>query len=160
MGGQGVPTPQLPPVLWPCTRSPGSYRRERLFADFLRVAGGPETPKSAKERFRVKSANNQVWNNQVWELPNIFQESPRQTKPKKGPKRKVHEFRPFLWILEFFLRKTSTVHIELLFWNAPAKSSWTDLTLVWFAGATPEFWRLPKFYPSLDTVVWCCLSSS
>ena len=24
------------------------------------------------------------------------QESPRQTKPKKGPKRKVHEFRPFL----------------------------------------------------------------
>ena len=26
----------------------------------------------------------------------ITQESPRQTKPKKGPKRKVHEFRPFL----------------------------------------------------------------
>ena len=26
----------------------------------------------------------------------FFQESPRQTKPKKGPKRKVHEFRPFL----------------------------------------------------------------
>ena len=25
-----------------------------------------------------------------------LQESPRQTKPKKGPKRKVHEFRPFL----------------------------------------------------------------
>ena len=25
--------------------------------------------KSAKERFRVKIANNQVWNNQVWELP-------------------------------------------------------------------------------------------
>ena len=24
------------------------------------------------------------------------QELPRQTKPKKGPKRKVHEFRPFL----------------------------------------------------------------
>ena len=37
----------------------------------------------------------------------------RQTKPKKGPKRKVHEFRPFLWILVFFLRKTSTIHIEL-----------------------------------------------
>ena len=33
------------------------------------------------------------------------QESPRQTKPKKGPKRKVHEFRPYLWILVFFLRK-------------------------------------------------------
>ena len=26
----------------------------------------------------------------------LFQESPRQTKRKKGPKRKVHEFRPFL----------------------------------------------------------------
>ena len=25
-----------------------------------------------------------------------YQESPRKTKPKKGPKRKVHEFRPFL----------------------------------------------------------------
>ena len=58
------------------------------------------------------------------------QESPRQTKPKKGPKRKVHEFRPFLWILMFFLRKTSTIHIELLFRNPPAKRSWTDL--LWF----------------------------
>ena len=25
----------------------------------------------------------------------LLQESPRQTKPKKGPKRKAHEFRPF-----------------------------------------------------------------
>ena len=64
------------------------------------------------------------------------QESPRQTKPKKGPKRKVYEFRPFLWILVFFLGKTSTIHIESLFRNAPARSSWTDLSLVWFAGAT------------------------
>ena len=31
-----------------------------------------------------------------------YQESPQQTKPKKGPKRKVHEFRLFLWILVFF----------------------------------------------------------
>ena len=66
------------------------------------------------------------------------QELPRQTKPKKGPKPKVHEFRPFLWILVFFLGKTSTIHIELLFRNAPAKSSWTDLSLVWFAGATTD----------------------
>ena len=68
----------------------------------------------------------------------LSQESPQQTKPKKGPKRKVHEFRPFLWTLVFFLRKTSTIHIELLFRNAPGKSSWTDLSLVWFAGATPD----------------------
>ena len=67
-----------------------------------------------------------------------YQESPRQTKPKKGPKRKVHEFRPFLWILVFFLRKTSTIHIELLFRNAPAKSSWTDFFWFWFARATPD----------------------
>ena len=33
------------------------------------------------------------------------QESPRQTKPKKGPKRNIHEFHPFLWILVFLLRK-------------------------------------------------------
>ena len=28
-------------------------------------------------------------------LQEFYQESPRQTKPKKGPKRKVHEFRRF-----------------------------------------------------------------
>ena len=49
---------------------------------------------------------------------------------KKRPKRKVHGFHPFLWILVFFLRKTSAIHIELLFRNAPVKSSWTDLSLV------------------------------
>ena len=38
----------------------------------------------------------------------------------------------------FFLRKTSTIQIELLFRNAPVKSSWTDLSLVWFAGVTPD----------------------
>ena len=62
------------------------------------------------------------------------QESPRQTKPKKGPKRKAHEFRPFFVNSGvFFLRKRSTIHIELLFRNAPVKSSWTDLSLVWFS---------------------------
>ena len=30
------------------------------------------------------------------DMSNINQESPPQTKPKKGPTRKVHEFRPFL----------------------------------------------------------------
>ena len=44
----------------------------------------------------------------------------------------------FLWTLVFFLGKTSTIHIELLFRNAPAKSSWTGLSLVWFAGVTPD----------------------
>ena len=76
----------------------------------------------------------------------LYQESPRQTKPKKGPKRKVHEFRPFLWILLFFLRKTSTIHIEFLFRNAPRKSSWTGLSLVRFAGVTPDS-RKPYVFP-------------
>ena len=78
------------------------------------------------------------------------QESPRQTKPKKGSKRKVHEFRPFLWILVFFLGETSTIHIELLFRNAPAKSSWTDLSLVWFAGATPDSLSFSRCTPNLQ----------
>ena len=49
----------------------------------------------------------------------------------KGQKQKIHEFRPFWWLLVFFLRKTSTILIELLFRNAPVKSSWTDL-FFWF----------------------------
>ena len=41
-----------------------------------------------------------------------------------------------------FLRTTSTIHIEVLFRRAPVKSLWTDLSLVWFAGATSDqrFW--------------------
>ena len=34
-----------------------------------------------------------------------------------------------------------SIHIELLFRNAPAKSSWTALSLVWFAGATPDCFK-------------------
>ena len=59
------------------------------------------------------------------------QESPRQTKPKKGPKRKVHEFRPFLWILVFFLRKTSTIHISNFSSGAPLRQV-HELTFLWF----------------------------
>ena len=62
----------------------------------------------------------------------------RQTKPKKGPERKVHEFRPFFVNSGIFLGKTSMIHVELLFRNATGKSSWTGLSLVWFAGVTPE----------------------
>ena len=68
----------------------------------------------------------------------LIRSRPGKPNQRKGPKRKIHEFRPFLWILVFFLRKTSMIHIELLFRNAPVKSSWTDLCLAWFAGATPD----------------------
>ena len=84
----------------------------------------------------------------------LIQESPRQTKPKKEPKRKVREFRPFLWILVFFLRRTSTIHIELLFRNAPSKSSWTDLSLVWFAGATPDWWFAGRWHRTIRIRIW------
>ena len=120
-GGVTEPSqPDLPPL--------DPTPSEPLPPDLIRIRFRPEfwsgsDPKSAF------SGPNRV---------KISQESPQQTKPKKGPKRKVHEFRPFLWILVFFLGKTSTIHIELLFRTAPAKSSWTDLSLVWFAGATPE----------------------
>ena len=60
------------------------------------------------------------------------QESPWQTKAKKGRKRKVHEFRPFLANSGVFvLGKTSTIHIELLFRNAPEKKV-HELAFLWF----------------------------
>ena len=60
-----------------------------------------------------------------------YQESPRQTE-------KFMNFAHFCEFWCFSFRKTSTIHIELLFRNVPAKSSWTDLSLVWFAEATPD----------------------
>ena len=56
-------------------------------------------------------------------VTNNIQESPRQTKPKTGPKQKTHEFCPFFVNSGVFLGKTSTIHIKLLFRNAPAKNS-------------------------------------
>ena len=64
---------------------------------------------------------------------------PGKPNQRKGQNDKFMNFAHFfVWILVFFLRKTSTIHIELSLRNAPAKSSWTDLSLVWFAGATPD----------------------
>ena len=57
--------------------------------------GFPSTVEAPKTRILVTIA------------PELLSGAARQTKPKKGPKRKVHEFRPFLWILVFFLGKTS-----------------------------------------------------
>ena len=47
--------------------------------------------------FRVISVRASFWRNGFFaDFFYSSQESPRQTKPKKGPKRKVHECRPFL----------------------------------------------------------------
>ena len=54
------------------------------------------------------------------------------TKPKKGPKRKVHEFRPFLcefWC--FSLGKTSTIHISN-FCSGMPPGKVHELTFLWF----------------------------
>ena len=56
----------------------------------------------------------------------LTQESPRQTEPKKGPKRKVHMNFAHFCVNSgvFFLRENKhDSHIELLFRNAPVKSS-------------------------------------
>ena len=48
-----------------------------------------------RETARSKDQSGYLLSGRTWENSGD-QESPRQTKPKKGPKRKVHEFRPFL----------------------------------------------------------------
>ena len=71
----------------------GGFRGRRPQETFFRLfwgfkPGGPERPLPCK------------WSTDSQRKWIVFakkdQESPRQTKPKKGPKRKVHEFRPFL----------------------------------------------------------------
>ena len=54
--------------------------RNTLTGPFSLGGGGQEVKKESKRVI----------------LTHFIQESPRQTKPKKGPNRKVHEFRPFL----------------------------------------------------------------
>ena len=58
------------------------------------------------------------------------QESPRQTKPKKGPQRKVHEFRPFLWILVFSFGKQA--RFTLNFCSGMPLWKVHELTFLWF----------------------------
>ena len=56
--------------------------------------------------------------------PGKPQESPRQTKnQRKGQNEKFMNFAHFCEFWCFSLGKTSTIHIELLFRNAPGKSS-------------------------------------
>ena len=104
-------------------------------------------------------------------LHHLHQESPRQTKPKKGPKRKVLEFAHFFVNSGVFLRKTSTIHISKFCSGMPLRKV-HELTflLVWFAGATPDcnsasrrqplwdlFWRWGKC--DLGGAISPCLSS-
>ena len=75
---------------------------------------------------RTRGRPRPEWMQKTFRLKNFDQESPRQTKPKKGPKRKVHEFRTFL---VFFLGKTSAILIELWFKFAPGRVH--ELAFLW-----------------------------
>ena len=58
---------------------------------------------------------------------------------KKGPKRKVSWISPiFCEFWCFSLRKRARFTLNLCSGMPLRKSSWTDLSLVWFAGATPD----------------------
>ena len=61
-------------------------------------------------------------------LPHFVRSRPSKPNQKKGRNEKSMNFAHF---------------IELLFRNAPQKSSWTGLFLPWFAGATPDFAKCP-----------------
>ena len=64
------------------------------------------------------------------------QESPRQTKPKKGPKRKVHEFRPFLW--EFWCFSLGKqARFTLNFCSGMPLRKVHELTFLWFGLSGP-----------------------
>ena len=67
----------------------------------------------------------------------LIRESPRQTKPKKGPKRKVHELRPSLcefWCFSLGEQARFTSN----FCSGMPPGKFMNRPLVWFAGATPD----------------------
>ena len=74
----------------PFAPSPNHFRELSVFGQFPRSADFPRLEckeDSILTRFRLRCG--------LFGPPEP-QESPRETKPKKGPKRKVHEFRPVL----------------------------------------------------------------
>ena len=55
-------------------------------------------------------------------LQHFIRSPPGKPNQRKGQNKKFMNLAHFCELVSF-LRKTSTIHIELLFWNAPAKSS-------------------------------------
>ena len=86
----------------------------------------------------------------VWAFCVLAQESPRQTKPKKGPKRKVHELRPFLWIQVFSLGKQA--RFTLNFCSGMPLGKVHELTFFglvcrghsWLAACVPREFEIPN----------------
>ena len=61
----------------------------------------------------------------------LHQESPRQTKPKKGPKRKVHEFCLFCEFWCFSLGKQARFTLNFFFSGMPPRKV-HELAFFWF----------------------------
>ena len=67
---------------------------------FGTLFGGEGEAKFYGKEFYGHLFFDELWTDRMFILlPHLnlsYQESPRETKPKKAPKQKVHEFRPFL----------------------------------------------------------------
>ena len=92
----------------------------------------------------------------------LVRSSPQQTKPKKGPKRKVHEFLLFCEFWCFFSRKTSTIHISNFCSGMPPRKV-HELTFLWFGlpgplltalGTSTRLTRIPGFGAFFFVVVF------
>ena len=89
-------------------RQPPLHRKSRCAPPCSTIAQGP-TQELAIRAHCLRPLSQVMFTSLVFEIISsafhaqkenlsgpVSQESPRQTKPKKGPKRKVHDFRPFL----------------------------------------------------------------
>ena len=107
-----------------------------------RPATGIETPNPETPRKKLKN----YLPGPVPELQKKIRSRPGKPNQRKGQNEKFMNFAHFFVNSGVFPLENK--HDSHLFRNAPAKSSWTDLSLVWFAGATPEkipkYWKYPK----------------
>ena len=130
---------------WPDSRE--WIRRFARITWFSRIVSGfPSRTPFLRMALRGRGAKNcesQVWGDSRESLArheNRFRSRPGKPNQRKGQDEKFMNFAHFCEFRCVFSlgEQARFTHIELLFRNAPAKSSWTDLSLVWFAGATPE----------------------
>ena len=104
----------------------------------------------------------------------LFRSRPGKTKPKKGPKREVHEFRPFLLSLVFFLRKLAEYgfgeygferRTQWVFWgslSSGGRTQWVPLRPLFVCQneLTKFFAELTEFAPKLSEAQWVLFSDT
>ena len=85
---------------------------------------------------------NRFWEDylEVWELlrQTSFKSRPGKPKERKGQNDKFMNFAHYCELWCFYLRQQAQFTLNFCS-GMPVKSSWTDLSLVWFAGVTPDF---------------------